>query len=600
MQEIAFLVEPHLPDDSLGFKINGVQYSLSSPEVSVFGDTVLFEPSEPFGEGIVRVRVLGKTLEFKIDSTPPMMYPMFPADRAMVRGGESFEVVYNIHERAMESGVDSSSISIAVFINGIPHGAYDIDDASVMYRGRALYFYPATAGITFMPGDSVMLLIAASDRTSLYYCGPNSRVEDLRFYIIDPNDTRSIRGTVVDGSTDDPLPGMKIKLYHYLGAYRPIPDITATTDASGSFIITDVPPGIYTLGAFDESDTYQPVFYLDRADYLEADPIPVDHTCPDTIVLATLHMIETPSGGRTCSIAGNVSEEGGDPVSAAYVVAISSEDDEIKGTGMTNPSGDYNLNVLSGDYYVLAFHGSYIPTFYGGSIDWTTAELVAAMNDVDSIDIELKAMSSGGGRSRIQGYVYADSGDDKSSSSVPLRGVRLYVIDSESGEPIAYDVSENNGSFCLDELQPGTYMLKADKPGYMSPTSYCEFTVNEDTSFVNIEMFSTTPVSENSGKQLPAELSISVSPNPFNSAVTLELEGVGATVRSPEQIAVEIFDINGRLVGNLSPSSAETAGFSEDPTPVVWQPDESITSGVYLIRARVGNAEATKKVVYLK
>jgi len=33
---------------------------------------------------------------------------------------------------------------------------------------------------------------------------------------------------------------------------------------------------------------------------------------------------------------------------------------------------------------------------------------------------------------------------------------------------------------------------------------------------------------------------------------------------------------------------------------ITWQPDATITSGVYLVRARVDGGEITKMVVYLK
>ena len=111
---------------------------------------------------------------------------------------------------------------------------------------------------------------------------------------------------------------------------------------------------------------------------------------------------------------------------------------------------------------------------------------------------------------------------------------------------------------------------------------------------------------------VPEKLYLTAYPNPFNSSVVFALRGVGATIRSPGQIAVEIFDITGHLVGNLplsrTKSGDKTSGYLEnrnpdlvrDPTPLTWIPDKSITSGVYLIRARVGDEVVTKKIVYLQ
>ena len=110
----------------------------------------------------------------------------------------------------------------------------------------------------------------------------------------------------------------------------------------------------------------------------------------------------------------------------------------------------------------------------------------------------------------------------------------------------------------------------------------------------------TTGIVEN---KLPDELGITAYPNPFNSAVTLEFCGVGATYRSPGQIAVEIYDIHGRLVYAPSPSAPLPKGEGGSKNRMrtfIWQPDESVTSGVYLVRARVGDQTTMKRVVYLK
>ncbi len=99
---------------------------------------------------------------------------------------------------------------------------------------------------------------------------------------------------------------------------------------------------------------------------------------------------------------------------------------------------------------------------------------------------------------------------------------------------------------------------------------------------------------------LPKNLSISAWPSPFNSSVNIALSppGVGASNARYEATEIEIFDIHGRLVtGRLVTNSAEAL---LGPTPTVWHPDESLPSGVYLIRARLGDLSAEARVIYLK
>ena len=102
----------------------------------------------------------------------------------------------------------------------------------------------------------------------------------------------------------------------------------------------------------------------------------------------------------------------------------------------------------------------------------------------------------------------------------------------------------------------------------------------------------------------PSQLSVFAYPNPFNSFVSIALRGVGASgsqSRSLGQIAhIGIFDMNGHRVGDLPPPSTSLTGSVEGPTPLIWRPGESIPSGVYLIRVRLGATAITKRILYLK
>ncbi|RKZ30207.1 hypothetical protein DRQ36_06300 [bacterium] len=85
--------------------------------------------------------------------------------------------------------------------------------------------------------------------------------------------------------------------------------------------------------------------------------------------------------------------------------------------------------------------------------------------------------------------------------------------------------------------------------------------------------------------------------------------GDGRATDPPLQI--EIFDINGRIVfempvGEGLVSSRVSGDHKGRPYETVWQPDESLGSGIYLIRARFdrftdrGSESVTKRIVYLK
>ena len=110
---------------------------------------------------------------------------------------------------------------------------------------------------------------------------------------------------------------------------------------------------------------------------------------------------------------------------------------------------------------------------------------------------------------------------------------------------------------------------------------------------------------------LPMESAIDVFPNPFNSAVTINLDFGSESPKAlstllPGACRVEIFDIAGRMVYEIPVGAyrirPENGSTQLTPTvsEIVWQPEKSVTSGVYLVRAKIGNKNITKRVVYLK
>jgi len=102
----------------------------------------------------------------------------------------------------------------------------------------------------------------------------------------------------------------------------------------------------------------------------------------------------------------------------------------------------------------------------------------------------------------------------------------------------------------------------------------------------------------------PLDIALSAHPNPFNSAVTIAIDGVGDG--SPVPFDVEIYDVNGRMVegGTVGAYCIRPFDGSTRLTPTIqeyiWSPHESLPSGVYLVRARIDRNVVEKRVIYLK
>lgn len=93
--------------------------------------------------------------------------------------------------------------------------------------------------------------------------------------------------------------------------------------------------------------------------------------------------------------------------------------------------------------------------------------------------------------------------------------------------------------------------------------------------------------------QCGAELFLSVHPSLFNSACI-----ISATSGSD----VEIYDVGGRLIWSspIYGASGDIQRGDSSPRSIVWMPDESVKSGVYFVRATVGNQAITKRVILIR
>jgi len=147
----------------------------------------------------------------------------------------------------------------------------------------------------------------------------------------------------------------------------------------------------------------------------------------------------------------------------------------------------------------------------------------------------------------------------------------------------------------LDGTTPNYGFVIEAIPG----NKFSKFYSKEAASSVRpyLELFGATGIDENHKTSMPENLSLNVFPNPFNSECRFTVHGGQFTIWG-----VEIFDMKGRSVWWLGEPLAD----NKPPiTEFIWQPDESVGSGVYLVRAKIGDRHApeatvTKRVVYLK
>jgi len=113
----------------------------------------------------------------------------------------------------------------------------------------------------------------------------------------------------------------------------------------------------------------------------------------------------------------------------------------------------------------------------------------------------------------------------------------------------------------------------------------------------------------------PRQIGLSVHPNPFNEACAITITNYQLPITS-----VEIYDLRGNLVWQAPPLSSNSFLPEEKEEPmdaqpqslspwgerfrergsVTWRPDPDTPGGVYLVKARAGEQETTKKVVMIR
>jgi len=129
----------------------------------------------------------------------------------------------------------------------------------------------------------------------------------------------------------------------------------------------------------------------------------------------------------------------------------------------------------------------------------------------------------------------------------------------------------------VDEIYIAWTMNLTGLPTEASPYVITLRTDTDDFPDIGVLNYKTS-LGISDGIATPKDFMISAYPNPFNSAVSIS---------APEVAEIEVFDINGRPV-------------AEFPGACQWQPTASVGSGVYLVRATIGDESVTKRIVYLK
>jgi hypothetical protein len=259
---------------------------------------------------------------------------------------------------------------------------------------------------------------------------------------------------------------------------------------------------------------------------------------------------------------------------------------------VTDTSGNYSFNNLyPGYYYAKAVpFAFYAPAWHDndscGTFRWVDADSFLVSGNTTGIDICVKPITRGG-FANISGTVTEKLHGDK------IQGVTVYALASASNSIIDYDITENDGTFDIQNLAPGSYTIVVDKEGYNSPetpTYIVDASQNYTVSGVNLSIASQPLGVDEKGNSVPVRYSLEQNyPNPFNPTTSIEFQ-------NPKlgYVSLKVFNLLGQEVATL---------LNEQKAPgtyrVMWDAPD-LASGVYFYQLHGDGFTSTKKLLLMR
>jgi hypothetical protein len=327
--------------------------------------------------------------------------------------------------------------------------------------------------------------------------------------------------------------------------------------------------------------TYIPQLYDGVTDYSEATIITLTSNRDDiNFNLSKLSQYEN-------SLTGTLKGEDDELIQKGFVVAylVECENDAEKfmlysGTScQVNEDGQFKIkNLIPGKYVIYGSDDNrktYAPGYYKENdlavINWEEATnvTVAAEGESGSYEVVLPFKNKGlAGNGRISGAVSRGKKmkiTNDLTSSDPINGANVYLIDV-NGNIVKTMNTDANGSFTMDGIGVGDYLLVADKIGLTSSTEMVFIEEgNEDVNRVIELEEKITGVEDNNLSGLK------VFPNPAKTQTTLEYIGTSGNTE------ITIINSIGEDVKTINTTSITG-------TNVLNIDISSFTAGSYFIR----------------
>ena len=265
-------------------------------------------------------------------------------------------------------------------------------------------------------------------------------------------------------------------------------------------------------------------------------------------------------------------------------------------TTIIDSSGTYSFGIVPNGSYLIkaalspnsAYYSSFLPTYYaigtpqipGGELLWSNADYATSPNNGIYYDILMVPGTNLGGNGFVGGLV--SQGANKVGD--PISDILIIVTDL-SGNPVAYEYSDISGSFDMDDLPYGDYILYPEV--YGKTTNSMNFTLSATSPNANnfrvAVNSSSVDVSIATGIERVNEFSnVTLFPNPVQNELNIDF---GRMIQN--EINIEMYDVAGRRISNQEFSGSNTVKLNTT----------SLNEGVYLIKLTSNEGEQVYKFV---
>jgi carboxypeptidase family protein/type IX secretion system substrate protein len=333
--------------------------------------------------------------------------------------------------------------------------------------------------------------------------GDNEKVEvSMMLHSIPEPNYFVVTGQVSDAATGEPLPAVVtfLPVKWVLGGKDNDQgfidfkfDNRVKTDEKGNYSIKL--PDTYTYYAnavaMTNTEVYKLQWYEGADSYYEADIIYLDSD-KDGINFK-LEAAEATQG----YMSGSVSDKEGNIVMSTVIALLKDKNNtEYKAVTRTDEEGNfYFSNLKYGEYVVLSLpaENSYIPGYYVtgdyATLKWKEATLVGVGDFAPTMMIDIIHAPSGKDRAkgiaRIKGRLLkglkglSPDGNNGGNSDDAINGGLVYLTDN-TGDVVNYFVTDVDGYFELEGIEPGTYTLSIDKFGFEAYSEVIEVDYTKD------------------------------------------------------------------------------------------------------------------------